>query len=82
MNNLPKGPCANARAGSRFARSLNPEQNEYSIDISGETSAMGESASIGSGKSQEMIIRKEVTMMIDYKRRGKHAHSGSVVFDG
>lgn len=81
MEPLPKHQGSN-REGSTLAQRLNPEQNEYSIDIGRETPNAGENASIGSGKSQEMIIRKEVTMKIDYKRRGKHTHSRSVAFDG
>ncbi|GAB7354739.1 hypothetical protein MBLNU459_g5151t2 [Dothideomycetes sp. NU459] len=82
LDDLAKRPSSTARVESSLAQRLNPEQNEYSIEIRRDASGAGESDSIGSGKSQDMIIRKEVTMKIDYKRRGKHTNSQSLMFDG
>lgn len=50
---------------------LNPGVGEYSIDIVHESNRPAENSSISSGKSQEWIIRKDVTTTVDYKKRTK-----------
>lgn len=52
---------------------LNPEAGEYSIEIGHDGNAgRAERESINSGKSQEMIIRKDITTQVDYKKRSKN----------
>lgn len=62
---------SNARSGSStgFVNKLNPGAGDYEIDISRGNGP--ESSSIASGKSQELIIRKDFTMTVDHKKRSK-----------
>lgn len=47
--------------------SLCPGRNTYEVEVAREQST--ERSSLGSGKSEEMIIRKQVTVTVDHARR-------------
>lgn len=47
--------------------SLYPGRNEYEVEVAGEQST--ERSSLGSGKSEDMIIRKQVTVTVDRAKR-------------
>nr|OQO17916.1 hypothetical protein B0A51_12471 [Rachicladosporium sp. CCFEE 5018] len=53
---------SNGRATPGFMESLRPEGHGYEVEVRGQQQ---DSASVGSGQSEEMIIRKQVIMTVD-----------------
>ncbi|OQO08166.1 hypothetical protein B0A48_06960 [Cryoendolithus antarcticus] len=62
---------SNGRATPGFMESLRPEGHGYEVEVRGQQQ---DSASVGSGQSEEMIIRKQVIMTVDRDQGGKRRH--------